>query len=162
MSKDVKRFPKTLSREEKEAIFSFLEERFGLSPSLFEDYEMLRGASNFWLYPKNAPLDKLKDLNPETVGLLFLREVSHYLKPTSAFLQRFGRWANKNIVEITKEQFALLKERKKIEGIVLPLEPGYVILKYEGWILGCGLYLSNKLFAYIEEKILKSNTDLLK
>jgi hypothetical protein len=157
MAKEVKKFPRLLSPEEREAVLSFLEKRFGLSPSLFEDYEMLKGASNFWLYPKNAPWDKLKDLNPETVGLLFLREVSHYLKPTSAFLQRFGRWATKNIVEITKEQFNLLKERKKIEEIVLSIEPGYVILKHEGWILGCGLYILNKLFAYIEEKILKSD-----
>ncbi len=157
MAKEVKKFPRILSPEEREAILSFLEERFGLSPSLFKEYEMLKGASNFWLFPKKAPWDKLKELTPETVGLLFLREVSHYLKPTSAFLQRFGRWANKNVVEITREQFNLLEKRKKIEPIDLPIEPGYVILKHEGWILGCGLYLSNKLFAYIEEKILKSD-----
>ena len=87
----------------------------------------------------------------------FFARGSQYLKPTSAFLQRFGRWVAKNVVELTKDQFLLLKERRKIEPIELPVDPGYVMLNYEGWILGCGLYISNKLFAYIEEKILNSS-----
>ncbi len=151
----MKKFPTILSEEEKEAIITYLEERFGFPKDLWINYEMLKGASNYWLYPKNVYWTKLASFNPETVGLLFLRRVSEYLKPTSAFLQRFGPRANKNMVDLSKKMFESLRKTKKIE-YSSDLEPGYVILRYEGWILGCGLYLPPYLFAYLEEKILNS------
>lgn len=149
------KFPKKVNEEEKKAIFKYLEDRFGFSPSLFEDYEVLKGVSNFWLFPKTPYLESLTSLEVQTVGLLFLRKVSSYLKPTSAFLQRFGNFATKNVVTLNFQLIEELKKHKKLE-IDLDLEPGYVVLKDEKWILGCGLYLPGKLFAYLEEKVLKN------
>ncbi|QER41605.1 hypothetical protein F1847_02170 [Thermodesulfobacterium sp. TA1] len=149
------RFPKKVTEEEKKEILTYLEERFGLLPELFEDYEILKGVSNFWLFPKTSYLNFLTSLEVQTVGLLFLRKVSSYLKPTSAFLQRFGDLATKNVVTLSSEIIEKLKERKKVE-IDLDLSPGYVILRDEKWVLGCGLYLPGKLFAYLEEKVLRN------
>jgi hypothetical protein len=149
------RFPQKVSEKEREEILKYLEERFGIEPFYFEKYEILRGVSNFWLFPKTSYLEKLKNLQVQTVGLLFLRQVSKYLKPTSAFLQRFGYLAKKNIITLPEEVILILKERNKVE-IELDLEPGYVILKDKHWILGCGLYLPGKLFSYLEPKVLKN------
>lgn len=149
------RFPQKVSENERKEVLRYLEERFGIEASHFENYEILRGVSNFWLFPKTPYLDKLKNLQIQTVGLLFLRQVSKYLKPTSAFLQRFGYLAKKNVISLPEEIILTLKERNKVE-IILDLEPGYVILKNKNWILGCGLYLPGKLFSYLEPKVLKN------
>ncbi len=148
------RFPQRVSEEERKEVLKYLEDRFGIEESHFEGYEILRGVSNFWLFPKNEHLEKLRSLQIQTVGLLFLRKVSKYLKPTSVFLQRFGVLAKKNIVVLPEEIILVLKEKNKVE-IELDLEPGYVVLKDKNWILGCGLYLPGKLFSYLEPKVLK-------
>jgi len=149
------KFPQKVSEEERKEVLRYLEERFGISASYFEKYDILRGVSNFWLFPKTIYLETLKNLQIQTVGLLFLRRVSKYLKPTSVFLQRFGYLAKKNIVSLSEEIILILKEKNKVE-IILDLEPGYVILKNNHWILGCGLYLPGKLFSYLEPKVLKN------
>uniref|UniRef100_A0A7V4JPG3 rRNA small subunit methyltransferase F RNA-binding PUA-like domain-containing protein n=1 Tax=Thermodesulfobacterium geofontis TaxID=1295609 RepID=A0A7V4JPG3_9BACT len=149
------RFPQKISEIEREEILKYLEDRFGIENFYFEKYEILRGVSNFWLFPKTPYLENLRNLQVQTVGLLFLRQVSKYLKPTSAFLQRFGYLAKKNIVSLSEEIISILKERNKVE-IELDLEPGYVILKNKHWIIGCGLYLPGKLFSYLESKVLKN------
>ena len=149
------RFPQKISEKEREEILKYLEDRFGIEAFNFEEYEILRGVTNFWLFPKTPYLERLKNLQVQTVGLLFLRQVSKYLKPTSAFLQRFGYLAKKNFVSLSDEIILTLKEKNKVE-IMLDLEPGYVILKNKHWILGCGLYLPGKLFSYLEPKILKN------
>jgi len=149
------KFPQKVSEEERKEVLEYLEERFGISAFYFEKYDILRGVSNFWLFPKTTYLEILKNLQIQTVGLLFLRKVSKYLKPTSVFLQRFGYLAKKNIVSLSEEIILILKEKNKVE-ITLDLEPGYVILKNNHWILGCGLYLPGKLFSYLEPKVLKN------
>jgi len=149
------RFPQKVLDEERKEVLQYLEDRFGIEAFHFENYEILRGVSNFWLFPKTVYLEKLKNLQVQTVGLLFLRKVSKYLKPTSVFLQRFGYLAKKNIVSLPEEILSILKEKNKVE-IELPLEPGYIILKDKHWILGCGLYLPGKLFSYLEPKVLKN------
>ncbi len=149
------RFPHIVSEEERQEVLKYLEDRFGISINIFDKYEILRGVSNFWLFPKNQYLEILESLQVQTVGLLFLRKVSRYLKPTSAFLQRFGYLATKNIVTLSEDIIEVLKERNKVE-INLNLEPGYVILKNKYWILGCGLYLPGKLFSYLESKVIKN------
>lgn len=150
-----RRFPQKVSEEEREEVLKYLEERFGIEKTYFDNYEILRGVSNFWLFPKTPYLEKLKSLQVQTVGLLFLRKVSIYLKPTSVFLQRFGHLAKKNILVLPDDVISVLKEKNKIE-INLDLEPGYVILKDKYWILGCGLYLPGKLLSYLEPKVLKN------
>ncbi len=149
------RFPYIVSEEERQEVLKYLEDRFGIPINIFDKYEILRGVSNFWLFPKNQHLETLRSLQVQTVGLLFLRKVSRYLKPTSAFLQRFGYLATKNIVTLSEGIIKILKERNKVE-IELDLEPGYVILRNKNWILGCGLYLPGKLFSYLDSKVIKN------
>ncbi len=153
-----KPFPEEITPDERRQILFYLEERFGINPGIFDEYTIFKGATHFWLFPKTEYIHLLKKLSPESVGLLFLRKIKNYLKPTSTFLQRFGKLAKKNIVQLTEEQLKILQESKKIK-MDLPLEPGYVILRDETWILGCGLYLNGYIFSYLETKVIKTLLD---
>ena len=60
-------------------------------------------------------------------------------------IQIFGKYATKNILELTKEQTKTI-----IEGFDLDIEKsncsdGYVIFKYKNFFLGCGLLKDGKL-----------------
>lgn len=154
MGKVKKPFPSEVSREERQAILNYLEERFGFDPALFDNYTILKGVKNYWLLSNTPHLESLRSLSVEVVGLIFLRQVSEYLKPTSAFLQRFGYFAKKNIILLSDEEIKFLSEHPFLK-IDLSLEPGYVILRDAHWILGCGLYLPGRLYAFFEKKFLR-------
>lgn len=153
-----KPFPEEITSEERIQILSYLEDRFGIDSKIFDNYTIFKGATHYWLFPKSVYLSLLRKLSPESVGLLFLRKIKNYLKPTSTFLQRFGKFATKNVVKLTEAQLKTLQENKKIK-IELPIEPGYVILKDDYWILGCGLYLDGYIFSYLETKVIKTLLD---
>ncbi|MCS7200131.1 MAG: hypothetical protein N2327_03730 [Caldimicrobium sp.] len=155
MAKERKPFPLEVPLEERKTLLKYLEDRFGFCPELLDSYLILKGVHNYWLFPQTKDLEALKKLQPEVVGLLFMRRISHYLKPTSAFLQRFGYYATKNIVTLDEEKIQSLLSNRYLE-ILLPLEPGYVILRDKHWILGCGLYINGKLFSYLETRLIKS------
>ncbi|QJA06898.1 hypothetical protein FVE67_08890 [Thermosulfurimonas marina] len=141
-------WPQPVPREEREEVLGYLEARFGIPSSTFEGYELLRTAKNYWLFVRTPHLADLQRLRIQTAGLLFLRKVSEYLKPTSAALQRFGHLATRNVVELDRLTLDRLRLERKIpwEGKV---EPGYVILTCEGRIWGCGLHLPGKLISYL-------------
>ncbi len=153
-----KPFPAEISSEEREHILNYLENRFGIPTKVFDEYTIFKGATHYWLFPKTEHLFLLKKLSPETVGLLFLRKIKDFLKPTSTFLQRFGKYATKNIIELSEEQLKTLQKNKKIP-IDISIDPGYVILRDENWILGCGLYLNGYIFSYLETKVMKTLLD---
>ncbi len=154
MPRTIKPFPIEVSKEEREFILNYLNERFGFAQETFDNYHILKGVKNYWLLSKSQHLEKLRSLSVEVVGLVFLRQVSEYLKPTSAFLQRFGYLAKKNVVYLREEDVNFLSEHPFLR-IDLPLEPGYVILRDSNWVLGCGLYLPGRLYAFFEKKFLK-------
>ncbi|HIE33211.1 MAG TPA: hypothetical protein EYP81_04100 [Thermodesulfobacteriaceae bacterium] len=141
-------WPRPISDEERAHILGYLEERFGFSPTLFKPYLFLATAKNYWLFTRTEHFEALQSLRVQTAGLLFLRKVSGYLKPTSAALQRFGRFATRNIVILDRLTLDRLRLEKKIP-FSAELEPGYVILKCEEDFWGCALYISGKLISYL-------------
>ncbi len=142
------KWPRVISFEEREEVLSFWEERFGIPPETFENYLLLSTAKNYWLFVKPPELRPLQNLQVQTVGLLFTRRVSKWLKPTSTALQRFGHLATKNIVELGPLELDRLRREKRLE-FEADLEEGYVIIKCEKKIWGCGLYAKGKLISYL-------------
>jgi len=79
------------------------------------------------------------ELEVETSGIRFLRSTGQGLKPTTYALQLLGQHIDKNVVEVNQEQFEMLLKR---EGMVDKQvdEEGYVALKFDDRIVGCGFY----------------------
>lgn len=114
-------------------ILNHLKERYGIPEDIFQDYEFLVRGRKIWIYRKNMwiPRGKL-----ESVGLVALR-IGKELKPTTNFIQLFGKYASKNIVEITSEE----DMKRFVNGKNIDLNVpgrGYVFVKYREDFLGCG------------------------
>jgi NOL1/NOP2/fmu family ribosome biogenesis protein len=127
-------------------VLAYLEERFGLGRELFSDYGLYATSKGrIYLGPKRL----VNHPRIATVGLLIAR--SHgAIKPSTNLLQLFGRLVKKNYVELVKENAAAF-----IGGADVRLSQGelggaggsgtetatdgYVLVRYLGFSLGCGM-----------------------
>ena len=69
-------------------------------------------------------------------------------KPTSVFLQRFGRHASRNVVELTSTELQVYLSRAPLAVTRTNLTSGDCIVRYEGRVLGCGRYTDGRLVNY--------------
>ena len=141
-------WPKVVSHTEREKVLSFWEERFGIPKETFARYSLLSTAKNYWLFVEPPEFKPLQGLRVQTVGLRFTRKVSRFLKPTSTALQRFGHLATKNVVDLSPAELDRLRRERKIP-YEADLTEGYVIIRCEGKVWGCGLYMPGKLVSYL-------------
>ena len=96
-------------------------------------------------------MERLAGLQVHSVGLPVLRIIRHHLKPTTAALQRFGNQATCNLLDLSEAQVvALLHERE--QPLHLDIQPGYVILRHAGHVLGCGLYTPGRLRSQLPQQ----------
>jgi NOL1/NOP2/fmu family ribosome biogenesis protein len=122
----------------KEKVFGYLEERFGLERSLFDDYGLyMASKGRVYLGPRRVPdLPKIA-----TIGLLIAR-VHGTVKPSTNLLQALGKRVSRNIVNATREQalaYARGGDFKPDSAAVDGIGDGYVLVRFEGASLGCGL-----------------------
>ena len=79
---------------------------------------------------------------PVATGLLIAR-IETAIKPSTNFFHMFGNLVKENTIEVDKEQ-----AKEYIEGSDLEIEsdlsPGYVLVKYKDYPLGCAHY-KNKI-----------------
>jgi len=124
----------------KDDILAYFEERFGISREVFSEFRLYTDQKGRCILgPKSIPLgDKAI-----SVGLQ-IATVSGAIKPSTNFLQLFGKHVTKSTIHITKEQaHAYLKgDDLELSGKVDATD-GYVLLKYLDYPLACGL-LKNK------------------
>ncbi len=137
---------KKLSKQEKEEVINYFCERFGLSKDIFAELGIFRTERKIYVVT-NACLQDPMFLESETAGLAFLRPNS-VLKPTTDFLQLVGEHAKKNFIELSQDEAMryihgedLDLSNKKLDEV----EPGYVIMKYKGYILGCANFKGGNL-----------------
>ncbi len=141
-------WPRVVNLEERERVFSFWEERFGIPKEAFSGYSLLSTSKNYWLFVEPPEFKPLQGLRVQTVGLLFTRKVSRFLKPTSTALQRFGHLASKNIVDLSPAELDRLRRERKL-AYQADLSEGYVIIRCEGRVWGCGLYTPGRLISFL-------------
>ncbi len=123
----------------KKEIVDYIEKEFGIKKEVFENYVFLSSGKKIWMIEKES-WDKIKDdlekINVQSIGIAIAR-VGKVIKPTSNFLQIFGKYAKKKIVELNeKEAFSYIRGldiKKECK------EKGYIIVKFGEDILGCGL-----------------------
>ncbi|MFB6209115.1 MAG: hypothetical protein ABEJ56_03160 [Candidatus Nanohaloarchaea archaeon] len=118
-----------------EDAWNYLEERFGVGSHDLANFKLQKISGSYWLHTGTMEID----LKYETRGIRFLRETGRGLKPTTYALQLLGPRISKNIVEIDESELKkLLAREEMIEKEVE--EEGYVAIRFEGRIIGCGMY----------------------
>lgn len=137
---------KALNKKEKVEIMKYLSERFGMNPNVFKGLAFFKTKKKIYITTKSCINNQLfKDA--ETAGIAILRP-NHVLKPTTDFLQLFGKYAKKNVIDLTPRE-----AEKFIMGQDLELDPertkhlttGYVIVVFKTHVLGCANFKQNIL-----------------
>ncbi|MHC1635219.1 MAG: methyltransferase RsmF C-terminal domain-like protein [Candidatus Methanospirareceae archaeon] len=129
-----------------EFALKYMEERFGIHRDVFCGYSFIVRGNKIRIVAREVANKDLSGLKVENIGILFGRyfKKENKFKPTTNALQIFGKYATKNIVELSEEE-----KEDYIRGFDLKkdlnIEEGYVILKYKGDVLGCGLYRDGKI-----------------
>ncbi len=115
-------------------------ERFGIQKELFDDYLLFAKKRTFWFLRNSPFISEISHLKIKRLGIKSFQEVGSFIKPTTRFIQYFGRHATKAVFNIDEKQLKQL-----LDGEYLPfdyaLENGYVILSLKGEVLGLGLLI---------------------
>jgi NOL1/NOP2/fmu family ribosome biogenesis protein len=139
---------------QRQRVLSYFETRFGIPDHAFEPFSLLDRGKVYVLLSRLAPVEAIYSLRLQNAGLPILRKMPTRLKPTTAAIQRFGPQATQHIVDMTADQAQDLLRR----GVIAygePLEPGYVILRQDGHVLGCGLVTPGQLRSLIPKWLVK-------
>ena len=98
-------------------------ERFGINQEKLENYRWYVGSKNrIYIGP-----EELKRIKPESIGLCVFR-LDKTPKPTTNFLQLFGKYVTKNIIEL-KPSLAILF----IKGVLIVDTPYVFICLPRSW-----------------------------
>jgi NOL1/NOP2/fmu family ribosome biogenesis protein len=127
-------------KAERQEIVAYFSERFGIPAETFGTISLLEGQKTMWAVSHVQALGEiLRCLKIEAAGVPLVRRISSGWKPTTAGFQLVGQQATRNVVDLDDEDM----ERFLEDGILhqtLPLQAGYVIVRWNGKVLGCGLY----------------------
>jgi len=139
-------------RADQRRIFSYLEQRFGISQTHFADYLLFRSRKSWFLITNTAYVFSVSQLKVSQAGLRAFQRVGEFLKPTTRFIQAFGRLATRAKLHIDLPQLQALLEGKKIH-VDISLDNGYVILAVgENRVLGLGLYIDHMVSSQLPRK----------
>lgn len=145
-----------VSEAEREGILAYFFKRFGIPPEAFRGHRFLQRGGTIWV-AADAPglAEALEALKIETAGIPLLRtrlgpgrseglalsrvEGMPNWKPTTAGLQIFGRFATRNVIDLDDKALEAFLRQGVVQGD-FPVEAGYVIVRWKGKVLGCGLY----------------------
>ena len=90
-------------RASREEVVDFFSERFGIDPCVFESVTFWeKGKGKIWVFADDVP----SPLRVEGLGMTVLRTRQEHWKPTHSAVQRFGRHATKNVIELDSEAAA--------------------------------------------------------
>ena len=144
--------PTFANEAERKEILDYFSDRFGIPEKVFDGFCFLKGERKIWVFRDHPELKRiLNELKVENAGIPLLRTKPSMWKPTTAGLQVFGRHATRNIIDLEGDALQAFLRMETIEG-PLPLEPGFVIVRREGKVLGCGVYGKGSLRPQIPKK----------
>lgn len=118
---------------------NYLEERFKVTEKDLEGLELVENHGDLWLSSKETSGYEL-----ETRGIRAVRVTGIGLKPTTYLLQYLDDSIEKNTVELNDSELKKLLKREEMVSRRLESE-GYVALKYENRVIGCGFYKNEKV-----------------
>ena len=132
-------------RATREAVLDFWEGRFGVPRETFDDYTFWeKGAGKVWVFRGEVP----SPIEIEALGMTFLRTRQEHWKPTTNAVQRFGRQATRNVVELDREQARAFASGED-QDLDWDGDWGYLVAAREvdgvAEPIGVGLYLYGEL-----------------
>lgn len=114
-------------------------DRFAIAPSTFAPYDCwATGKRRLWLLERTS--QPPTGLPLQTVGLSLATQTNLGLKPSTAFLQRFGALAQKNVIHLPDLPAATRFLQGQSQPLVADVESGYVHVRFQQFELGCGRY----------------------
>lgn len=120
-------------------------ERFGIPPAILDGYYLFERKKGWFILGKSEQVKDTAHLKVSRVGLRAFRRVGQFIKPTTRFIQIFGRFATKAVFPMDKAQLRKLVLDGEIP-VDLALEKGYVILTLEDdVVLGLGFYINGAI-----------------
>jgi 16S rRNA (cytosine1407-C5)-methyltransferase len=119
-----------------------INERFGIPEDVFDEYE-LEERGDIWILSREAAKFPIKRFSKR--GLRLIRVFKDGYKLTTAGIQLFGKFATKNVAEISAGEVREFLEGKDISVSTPDLEVGQVIVKHNNDYLGSGLYQKGKI-----------------
>jgi NOL1/NOP2/fmu family ribosome biogenesis protein len=122
----------------------YLERRFGLTADALEGLEFYASANGRIIL---GPREIDPVLSPDTAGLLIAR-IGNSVKPSTNLLQVVGDKFTRGFIHLNRDQAA-----NYIKGLDITVTSediggtteGYVLLRYLGFSLGCGLLQGNHI-----------------
>lgn len=127
----------------------YLKDRFGVDVS---DLTLKKVNGDYWLASSLQ-----SDLEFETEGIRAVRVMDIGLKPTTYLLQLLDDKITCNVIDLDKKELETLEEGGMIQREMD--EKGYVALKFEDRIIGCGLYKDELVSSRIPEGRMKELVD---
>ena len=128
-----------------------MERRFGIPERLFDDFLLLKRKTRYRLLRRSPFLHVAAQLKISTAGLKAFHLIGRYIKPTTRFIQLFGRTASGAKLNLVYSQLQKISRGEAIP-IHTDLENGYVILCMDNRPLGLGLLIDGMLRSQIPTK----------
>jgi NOL1/NOP2/fmu family ribosome biogenesis protein len=126
-------------------VVEWWDERFAIPPATFDGFSFWeKGKGKIWILRG----DVASPIRVEALGMKFLRTRQEHWKPTTNAVQRFGREASRNVLELAREQ-----ARRFVRGETQELDWdgdwGYLVVTHElagePEPLGVGLFVHGEL-----------------
>ena len=147
-------WPKLVDESEERKLLGYLDERFGISPEVFDTFFWLKREKTWWVVRASPILEKAAALSVSLVGLRAFTKIGGFIKPTTRMIQVFGKSATKSLFEVGKEDLRRLLAGEPL-AVDAGQENGYVILSHGGDILGLGLLLNDLLHSQLPRQYKK-------
>ncbi|WP_312908573.1 DUF7122 family protein [Natronosalvus caseinilyticus] len=136
-------------RASREAVLEYFEDRFGIPPETFEEHTFWeKGAGKIWIYGGESP----SPAEIEALGMTCLRTRQDHWKPTTDFVQRFGRHATRCVVDLSDAEATRFAAGED-QSLEWDGDWGYLIAAHDvdgdREPIGVGLYLHDELRSMI-------------
>jgi NOL1/NOP2/fmu family ribosome biogenesis protein len=133
-------------RPTRDAVLDWWDERFDIEPETFEEYTFWeKGNGKIWAFAGSVP----EQVDVEAVGITFLHARQEHWKPTTDAVQRFGRRATRNVIELSPGEAAAFAAGHDQDLPRWDGDWGYLIAAHEvageREPIGVGLYLYGEL-----------------
>lgn len=125
-----------------------LRERFDIEPEAFAGRAFWqRGHRVLWM--SDAGCAPLPEVPVEGVGMPVAELTHRGVKPKTFALQLLAPWVRRNVVELSDLAAARRFVGGQSQNAAAAVEPGYVLVRYGPFALGCGLYARGQLLSQL-------------